>query len=345
MPRISKLPLPSLWLVSTLLCAVVFGQSDSWRAGTTAFSFLSISYDARTAAMGSAATGMPNNLYGIRSNPATTAYAGRQQLMASYVPYFSDVGIKGLQWGYSFPLLVANKPFGTLSGDLIYLSYGSLQEIDENKIVTGKIWNSYSLAGGITWSNTIWETLAIGATVKGLTEPIFSSDKYYVTNGAAIDAGAQYRLDYSRLILGIAVRNIGISHTNSGTADPGLPVGGSIGMSFVPQVLPKARIALDMDKAIDDFLTFKTGVEFDAFHRQLFLRGGYSFSTRDVQEGMRRLQGEEGDSYQKANWSGLSVGVGLATVMSGVDVRIDAAYQLRTSGIAPAPVFSALVSF
>jgi hypothetical protein len=330
-----------------ILAAFIAGQTRSVaaRAGTTAFPFLDICYDARTAAMGGASLGLPADLYGVRTNPAVLGYLPSPQLTTSYVPYFLNLDLSGTQTVFGMPLIAGGFPIGVMSGSFLYFSAGALPEINEAGINTGIIWHNYSMAGALSWSRIVWETFSIGATIKAMNEPVYTPGIYYATNGMACDLGAQYRLDNSRIILGMAVRNLGLAYSAHSSERLSLPTSGAIGISYVPASLPSSRLAADLVKATDDFLNCNIGMEADIYRRQLFLRGGYTFSSRDVEEALNRLGGEQNDSYRKTNWNGLSLGLGLSTMMNKATVAIDAAYVLRADMIEPAPCFSALITF
>jgi hypothetical protein len=324
-------------LLASLAVSSAFAQYHS--AGTTAFSFLNISADARSTGMGDVNVGMPNDIYGAQGNPAAIAYPARSQAMIAYRPIMLDVRAGAL--GFSNPVRKA----GTLCGSLYYVSYGLFDGRDENNARTNVSWRPYSLAGSISWARIFYDGFGMGITLKGIYDNL---DHGYSADGAAADIGAQYRMNSSRLIFGALVRNIGFVrkwYFDDDSLDVSLPFSASTGISYLPAALPSLKMALDLEKSIDDYLNYKAGLEIALYKQYLFVRTGYRFSNRDLREVFKIIRSESDDSYQKTNWNSVSIGVGLFAPISGTDVKIDFALPFHTEGLPPAPALSAIISF
>ncbi|MBD3391469.1 MAG: PorV/PorQ family protein [Chitinivibrionales bacterium] len=323
--------------VVALVCASVFAQHE--RAGTAAFPFLNLGVDARAMALGDVHVGLPNDLYGGLGNPAAIAFPSRMQAMLAYRPVMIDVRAGAL--GFSRP--ISNK--GTFSVQLMYVSYGLIEGLDEEGRETNVSWSPYSLAGGVSWARVMFPDLALGLTVKGIYDNL---DHGNTADGVAADLGLQYRMLSSRLVYGVLLRNMGFIrrwYDEDADHDYALPFAAVAGVSYLPRSLPSLRMALDLEKSVDDYLNYKAGLEVALYKQYLFARMGYRFSHRDLREAFHILRSESDDTYQKTNWTSLTLGVGVDAPVSTTDVRVDAALILHTEGLPPTPAFSAVVGF
>ena len=325
------------YVILASMCLCAYAQHK--RAGTTAFPFLNIGVNAQALAMGDVSVGMPGDLYGGLSNPASIAFANRMQAMLAYRPVMLDIRAGAM--GFSSPF--ENK--GTFGLNLMYVSYGLFEGVDINNEETGITYSPYSLVGGLSWSKMLIEDLALGITLKGIYDNL---DHGNSADGFAADIGMQYRMLASRLVYGVAISNIGFIrkwYDDAKEIDHYLPFTAAAGISYLPRSLPSLRMAMDIEKSIDDYLSYKTGLEVALYKRYLFARIGYRFSQRDLKEAFRIIRSESDDTYQKTNWTSLTLGVGVAAPVAHTDIQIDAALVLHTEGLPPTPVVSAIVGF
>jgi hypothetical protein len=314
-------------LAAVLWCAIpAFSQSDL--AGTRAFPFLNLDYDSRTIAMGGVSIAMPNDVYGIVSNPAAAGYITKRQAVCGYRSIVDDV------WGAPLGFAMPYKNYGVFGIHLVDVSFGSLQEkvenLDGTPLETGVTWKSYAVAGGLTWSKIVWENLSLGGSLNGIYHYIGSKNEYYSANAVALQAGMQYRWLDSRVIAGLALNNAGfmVAEYSDQTENLKLPFSVSAGVSYSPEYVPNLRIAVDLQQPADGALVYKLGGELAIYKKYFLVRAGYSFSEPDLEAQLKVLKGESNDSYQKSNWAGLSFGVGFNTTIGVTDVGIDAAVQL-----------------
>jgi hypothetical protein len=124
-----------------------------------------------------------------------------------------------------------------------------------------------------------------------------------------------------------------------------LPLQAVMGLSYQLRYVPNLRLALDIDKAYDSYLSGRLGAELDVYKDVFTIRAGYSASRTDAQKAMSVLAGESDDTYAKSEWSSIRFGIGVNTGLGPVGVRVDAAYQVRVDDIQPTFVLSSLVSF
>lgn len=314
------------------------------KAGSKFFPFLKLAYDARTAGMNDISSPLPNQLYSAVTNPAALGYVNQMQAMLSYNPLLLDLRSGALSFAH--PFLTR----GVWAITLVYLSSGVFDELlDQNKNpIEGRI-HPYSISGGITWAAVFAHSFSFGVTAKGIYDKL--SDRVndeigtYAADGFAMDIGCQYRTLSSRLIYGFLVQNLGFVRSSYSENIPpsGLPVSFSTGISYVLRNFPSIRTAFEIDKTADAFLEYKAGVEIDVYKKYMQLRGGYRFSHRDLQHFFDLVKSDAPDNYQKTNAAFLCAGIGIHAPLQSVDIQMDIALTLRTSGIDPGTAFSILI--
>jgi len=315
-------------------------RSQNSDAGTAAFPFLVMGYDARSMAMGGAACAVQNGLYGVLSNPAAVGYVNAVQIMGGYRQVMMDV------WGYPFGI-AAPTGYGVFAPYLIALTSGDFNVIDENGVFTGDRASSSYTALGVGWARTIGSNIAVGAALKGAYHYIGAGAESYSADGFALDIGVQYRQRNDRAAYGIALRNIGFMR--SGYLDEWneyeMPYGVEAGVAFVPKYIPDLRIAFDVNKYNGDYANFEPAFEYTVVAKTFWVRGGYAFSMMDVEKMLDVFRGERDDTYQKSSVNTLSLGVGVAAVADNVDLKLDAAVQFYTDISTPAVIVSLLIGF
>ncbi len=333
------------------VCAALAFAGAVWpqagQAGSSAFAFLNLDFDARTMAMAGVAVAMPNDLYGVTANPAVAGFISTRQVMCGYRSIMGDV------WGGPVAAALPYVGLGTFALNLENVSYGSLAGVDEgpdgSPEATGVTWNSYSIVGGLTWAKIIWDRLSIGGSLREVHDYIGNSggpDQHVSADAVMVNAGLQYRWFGSRVIAGLAFNNAGfmISSYDAETEDLKMPLSVTAGASYTLYYLPNLRLALDLTQPSDGLLAYKLGGEFDVYKKFLTLRAGYSWSESDLESQLNVLQGEPAEGYTKTNWTGLCLGVGVNTDIGTVNMGFDAAVQF-IDGMDPVLALSVIAAF
>jgi hypothetical protein len=309
-------------------------------AGTVAFPFLVMGYDARSMAMGGAACAVQNGLYGVLSNPAAVGYVSGTQIMGGYRQVMMDV------WGYPIGIAAPTK-YGIFAPYLVSLTSGDFNVINEDGVLTGDRARSSYTALGVGWARTVGANIAVGGALKGAYHYIGAADESYSADGFAVDIGAQYRQRNDRVSYGAALRNLGFMRSGywGEWNEYEMPYGVEAGVAFVPKHIPNLRIALDVNKFNGDYANFEPAFEYTVVAKTFWVRGGYAFSMMDVEKMLDVFRGERDDAYQKSSVNTLSLGVGVATLLDNVDLKLDAAMQFYTDISSPAVIVSLLVGF
>ncbi|MDR2592005.1 MAG: PorV/PorQ family protein [Chitinispirillales bacterium] len=315
-------------------------SSQNAAAGTVAFPFLVMGYDARSMAMGGAACAVQNGLYGVLSNPAAVGYVSGTQIMGGYRQVMMDV------WGYPIGIAAPTK-YGIIAPYLVSLTSGDFNVINEDGVLTGDRARSSYTALGVGWARTIGANIAVGGALKGAYHYIGAADESYSADGFAVDIGAQYRQRNDRVSYGAVLRNLGFMRSGywGEWNEYEMPYGVEAGVAFVPKHITNLRIALDVNKFNGDYANFEPAFEYTVVAKTFWVRGGYAFSMMDVEKMLDVFRGERDDAYQKSSVNTLSLGVGVATLLDNVDLKLDAAMQFYTDISSPAVIVSLLVGF
>jgi len=270
------------------------------------------------------------------------------QALLSYIPVILDIRSGALAFAWPKD----NK--GIWAINLTYLSAGDFNDIlydESGKKIDGSL-NPYWVAGGVTWSKKVFESLSFGATVKGiynrLSEGIGDDIPRASADGFAVDVGMQYRVRSSRLIYGLLIQNLGFirSSYSDDTEEASLPMSMVAGLSYVFKNFPAVRTAFDLEKAIDDYLQYKLGLELNIYKQMFFIRGGYNFSQSDLEEFFDMFRnGKFDEEYQKTNWSLFSMGVGVKADVKEININLDTALNFRVDRLYPGFALSLLLGF
>jgi hypothetical protein len=316
-------------------------------AGTALFNFITINYDARTVGLAGASVALPNDCYGIFSNPAALASVNGMQAVIGYRPL--GAGIYGAPLAYAMP----RKGIGVLGAALYGLTSGKMAVTDIGPdggvLVTDESARVDNIAGYAVWARRVNEYFSAGVTVKGFYTTIKGFEEgaavRWSADGLALDCGMQCRFLNSRLMYGIVVRNIGFIRSGFLTDDSGysLPSGIEIGVSYVPRHIENLRVIVDLSKQTGDYLSFTPGAEWEVLPKQLRVRAGYSLNRQTLRTFKNTLIGELNEGYVRTRIIGLCLGFGFTTEVVERKVQFDAAAEFLTIPVLPAIVVSMLV--
>ena len=325
------------------ICTVVPLYAQYRDAGTTIFDFVNIDYDARKVALAGASVALPNDCYGVFSNPAALGYITTMQAVIGYRP-LGD-GILGAPLAYALPKsgkgVFGVGLYGLTSGNITATDIGP----DGGPMPTNDVARAECIAGNISWARGINQYCCAGVTVKGLYTYLKGIGEYWSADGFAFDAGMQCRFMNSRLIYGFVIRNIGFLRSGFEKDDSyPLPSAIEIGVSYVPPNIDNLRVIFDINKRRDDYLTFTPAAELEIIRNQMVLRGGYSLNWIDLQAFKDMLRGASEQNYYKSNIHGLCLGVGLYSEVLERKVQFDAAIEFLTLYSTPSLAISVLLN-
>ncbi len=139
---------------------------------------------------------------------------------------------------YEYLSYVQNTEYwGTLGGNITFISYGSIPRTDERGIEIGVI-SPYEAAITLSYGTRMGKNLALGLGAKfiysHLSDQGAGKERGSGTGSSfAIDAGLIYKTPFKRLTLGLAVTNLGpnVSYIDVDQADP-LPRNLALGFAY-----------------------------------------------------------------------------------------------------------------
>ena len=315
-------------------------QENPTRQGTRGANFLEIGVDARGVAMAGSIVSMaegPSALYWNASGAANTEVfsfeATRQNL-------YADLDISHNFFGVAVPAFG-----GVFGAHVIQLSSGEIERTTPNSPAGGDptfgptfSWNS--MAVGASYARRLTDRLAVGGTVKFISEGITDAK----TSWAGVDVGTQFNTGIYGVTLGAAVQNVGPNATARGSAltrnidtddfsnqrtqiefasektemptmfrfSVGVDLMGTASSILSASADNKLHGEINWSDAIDTDLQFAGGLEY-GFRNMLFLRAGKRFYNDD------RATGTSG-------MYGLSGGFGLRLPLRDRGIKFDYAY-------------------
>jgi len=259
----SKLVTPYLILLFVLVSAS--GLSAQTKLAQSGFQFLSVSQDARAAAMGSAFTTVEGTPNAIFYNPAGLAnMADEFGIAVNYFNFIADIRHASLALSYA----PAAGEYGVFSFSVQSIDYGDLEGTqvwpNEQGFVETGIFNPQALAIGIGYSRALTNRFLVGGQIKLVGQTLGKNalpsgiTKENVANVVAFDFGTIYKTGFKSLAFGMSVRNFSqeIKYEEEGFQ---LPLTFRIGLSVDA-----------MDFIMPDQDTHKLLVTFDAAHPRSF---------------------------------------------------------------------------
>jgi hypothetical protein len=318
-----------------VMSSIFLVSAQHEQAGTTDFSLLNISVDARSIGLAGASAAIPNSIYGVFTNPSSIAVDTESiNVLLGYISIMDGL------WGIPAAASRSFGKFGVISVNM-FSANTSVDERDAQNNVTGNVLSYNYINGGVSWGYKILDGLYTGASLKGVYNKIAD----YNAGALYMDAGIQYRLQSERLIYGFTIHNLGfIAEQYTSESEGKLPYTFEGGISFVPKTFPSLRLAMDVNKKKGDYVNFEPAVEVNIYKKVLVMRLGYAFSQRDASNVADMLQNSNDDDYQKSNLSSLCAGAGLKTDISGKKLVLDFGIKFASMAIVPSISVSGMIS-
>lgn len=283
----------SIWVCALALCPAI-----SHAVGSTA-SFLKVGVGARAGAMGGAYTAVADELTAIYWNPAGLAEIKKTEIGAMHASLYNEARYNFIGGAHALG-------GGVGAIGLNYLDYLTLEGRDINRNLTGDFGAS-DLAFNIGYGQMIGEGLAAGANIKYIRSKIENES----ATGAALDLGAQYKLNSLPLDFGLALQNIG-PKMKFIEARESLPFTIAFGAAYKPK--ESVILAADYKQRPNDADNeFGIGAEYK-LNALFALRAGYNTKSANPNK-----SGKSGGTKSLDNLLGLSAGVGINIASLQVD--------------------------
>lgn len=186
--------------VITLASVNVVQAQRVSKAGTSAAQFLRIPVGARSVGIGLATTASANDLSAMYWNPAMIAEVRQPGVMAEFADWLVDLNHSYLA------IAIPASSKSTIGFSINALTMGEFEETTlQNPEGTGRTFTAFSYAVGVTYSHFLFETFAIGGTVKYINETIWNT----AASTLAFDVGTIFTTPFKGLRFGASVTNAG----------------------------------------------------------------------------------------------------------------------------------------
>jgi len=237
-----------------LMPAIIFASSE----GTAAAVFLKVPAGARPAGMGSAFTGIGDDINSLYWNPAGITSVETIEFMGTYSQVFEDV--TSMYTGIILP--IGKTRIGVA---VTYLSMGDIEIRDSGGNLMSDSSKIYDMATGITYAFGN-ERMSLGITGKTITSNLGN----YVGTGMAFDLGVLLKFS-PKLSAGFDIQNLG-GKIKYDTANNDLPMTIKVGFGY--RFTESILAALDIDSPKDGGMKIHTGGEV-ALGKSFIVRAGY----------------------------------------------------------------------
>ncbi|RPH37737.1 PorV/PorQ family protein [bacterium] len=307
-------------VVSCLLLVLLLvqtGAAQERKAGLTGAAFLKIGVGARQVAMGTATTAITGDVNQMFYNPAGIALKNEMlQASFTYNKWIADIGHNSAAVSYNL------EDIGTIGIGFITFGISGIpadRDIPVDPVLkpfqietlNSSTYDYRDMSYQLTFSRYVMDNLALGVTVRGVSESIDGLS----TTAVALDFGSTYNIGVLDWVIAARFNNLGSDMKFYDIAF-GLPLQFSIGTAIVPIKTGDSKImmALDATKPQDGPLYLFGGVEY-SFMNMLALRGGYKFNYSGTSEtpGLGTLA-------VNSTIEGLSLGAGVQYELEGTGI-------------------------
>ena len=260
----------AVFIILSVMIAPAFSAFSRNDAGTSAAQFLKLEPGARAAAMGGAFTGISDDSTAVYWNPAGLNQLAGGSVALMHAAWFEEISY---DW-FSFAEPISNA--GVIGVGVQYLSYGSIQRLDDTGLETGSF-SPADTAVTISYANAVFG-MPVGASIKYISSTIVNTATAY-----AADLGLLYGFLGDKLMIGAAVQNIGSSMQYIDEASP-LPMNIRAGVAY--HIVENWCAALDFSAPIDNNPSFGAGTEYVLrVNPALSLAGRAGYNTRNTETG------------------------------------------------------------
>lgn len=275
-----KIILAIIVLITFLFYGFVLAQNDN--AGTSSGTFLKLSTNARTAALGHSGVALSGDAGCIYYNPSSIMGIKSTDLVLSFSSIYEEMktGYIGLAVPYEI---------GVIGVGVSYFNSGEMTRTEAAPvgfIKTGTFTNS-DIGLHLSYGRKIMPDFSAGVTLKGVFETLAEKSAY----AFALDIGGFY--SYDAVDFGLAVRNIGTG-LKFDSVSCSLPMIISAGLAY--HAMEGLLFTASGDLPNESDIKFNLGGEYRIIE-YFALRVGYNTGQKDI-EGFGGLTAGIGLFYQ-----------------------------------------------
>jgi hypothetical protein len=277
----------------SLVCAQGTTVSSMEQIGTSMANFLKIGIGAREVAMGGAAVADCDNITALFWNPGALDRMQKNEVIIQQASWLVKSQLYFLGAGFKIPEI------GSFGLSIDYFDSGEIEETTLNfPEGTGRTFNTYDLAAGLTYSRNITERFSAGVTVKYIQEGLDREQASTV----AVDIGSVFETNFlNNLKIGMSLSNLGgrmklagsglqvqyslnpdyptkVTTADLSTEEWDIPLYFRLGVAsdILQSEELRWHIVAEVMDSRDYIYRFSVGSEI-GFYNRYFLRGGYKF--------------------------------------------------------------------
>jgi hypothetical protein len=303
-----------------VLLATQTSVAQERKAGLTGAAFLKVGVGARNVALGTAVTALSGDVNQMFYNPAGIALRDeRMQASFTYNKWIADIGHSSAAVSYNIP------DIGTVGVGFITFGLSGIEAardipVDPGLVqfqidnVTSPTYDYRDVAYQLSFSRYVIEKLALGITVKGISQTIDGVG----ASTFAIDFGSVYHVGVMDWTIAARFNNLGGDLKFYDIASP-LPLQFTVGTALMPYKTDNVgvMVAVDASKPQDGPLYLFSGAEV-TFMNMIAVRGGYKFNYSGTDE-----TPGTGIPAVKSTVEGISAGAGVRTSIAGYQLGFD----------------------
>ncbi|TES89806.1 MAG: PorV/PorQ family protein [Candidatus Cloacimonadota bacterium] len=188
--------------VIIILILFTFGinlHADEEILDNTGAAFLTIDPFPRTAAMGSAATGICGGITSIFFNPGALVLTEGDVISSTHCEWFQGIRFENIALSHKM------KNIGALGVDVKGFYTGGMERRAGDSPEPEGTFGAYFINFGITYSKQLFYFLPVGLSLRGITEKIDTLSAF----GTCLDIGLLYRTFIDGLQFGFVLKNLG----------------------------------------------------------------------------------------------------------------------------------------
>mgnify|MGYP000052315768 CR=1 FL=1 len=292
-------------LIILILFTCISSAVSAQDQGNTVFRFLSISPDARSAALGGshAAVISPNSSQFI-INPAFLNLSEMDRVHFSYLNHLGDIRFGTANYARKLPGI------GNISASLRYLNYGDLTRLDESGNDIGSA-SANDLALTLGFATSVTSRLSYGLSVSG----IYSSLIGYSSSAIAFSGGLMYNFPDRETALGAYINNAGTQISTYNGITEHLPLNLALGIVHRLQYIP-VRLHFTLNRLNNWPLEYIDDEQSPSFFEALprHITGGAEFLFGErvtARIGYDTWLNSQTSTGKRVDGAGLSFGVGI----------------------------------
>jgi len=226
------------------------------KTGSNAAAFLKIPVGARASSLGGAVAATTDGAAALYWNPAAITGVENITVSAEYSDWLLD--LDHTFFGVVFP----TEKFGSIGLNVVALTMGEFEERTlESPEGTGRTFDAFSVAGGLSYAYELFPDFSIGGTMKFINESIDNTS----ASNIAFDVGTSYVTPFDDIRFGVSITNAGGKLQITGDD--------LIVLADVNPAVLGNNDEIDAILDTDSFnlpLRLKAGVAWDAFKKERF---------------------------------------------------------------------------